>query len=98
MPVLYDKRVIAHVDNFPSLQGVTTQDATAKYKLSDYDISSELMYFGYIASDNNWYIAQFNKTNCTMRYAKGESGYTTAWTNRATQTYGYYNTIFKEAT
>jgi len=52
------------------------------------------MYVGYVDPDGAWYIMEFNNASGTARYVKGSSGYTTAWTNRAAQTYGYYNAVF----
>jgi hypothetical protein len=58
------------------------------------DVSSDPMYVGYVDPDGAWYIMEFNNASGTARYVKGSSGYTTAWTNRAAQTYGYYNAVF----
>jgi hypothetical protein len=52
------------------------------------------MYFGYIDPDGLWYITELNKASGTMRYVKGAGSYATAWTNRAIQSYGYYDAVF----
>ena len=65
-----------------------------KYRFSDMDVSSDPMYVGYVDPDGAWYIMEFNNASGTARYVKGSSGYTTAWTNRAIQSYGYYNEVF----
>ena len=65
-----------------------------KYRFSDMDVSSDPMYVGYVDPDGAWYIMEFNNASGTARYVKGSSGYTTAWTNRAIQSYGYYNAVF----
>ena len=67
-------------------------DPTFKYKITDIDSAGDTKYFGYTDKDANWYIRQL--TGTTSRYVKGSSGYTTAWTNRATQSYDYFYTIF----
>ena len=58
------------------------------------DVSSDPMYVGYVDPDGAWYIMEFNNASGTARYVKGSSGYTTAWTNRAIQSYDYYNEVF----
>jgi len=65
-----------------------------KYRFSDMDTSSDPMYFGYIDPDGLWYIAELNEASGTMRYVKGAGSYATAWTNRAIQSYGYYDAVF----
>jgi len=65
-----------------------------KYRFSDMDVSSDPMYVGYVDPDGAWYIMEFNNASGTARYVKGSSGYTTAWTNRAIQSYGYYDAVF----
>jgi len=65
-----------------------------KYRFSDMDVSGDPLYVGYVDPDGAWYIMEFNNASGTARYVKGSSGYTTAWTNRAAQTYGYYNAVF----
>lgn len=83
------------VTNWPTTQQVNDlSNPLGSYKISDMDTSGDPSYFGYVDADGNWYIAELNDASGTMRYVKGSSGYTTAWTNRATQTYGYYNAVF----
>lgn len=67
----------------------------AGYMISDIDDGSNPKYYGFIDRDSNWYILEENTTNKTYRYVKGVSGYTTNWTNRASLTYDYFNTVFK---
>jgi len=85
----YDKYVLARVENFPSEQITGT-----KYHLSDMATTTDPCYFGYVDADGNWFIMELSESSGTARYVKGTSSYTTAWTNRATQTYGYYNAVF----
>jgi len=65
------------------------------YKLSDED-SSEPAYYGYVSKEGKWYIMSATATgNVTAyRFYKGDTGYTTNWTNRATLSYGYFYDIF----
>jgi len=45
-------------------------------------------YFGYIHKDGSWVIMKSTtSTSAVVVYAIGASGYSTAWTNRATLTY-----------
>jgi hypothetical protein len=69
------------------------QDELLKYKSAGIDVSGTPLYLGFIALDGSWYIKNIDTTSGTT-YCKGASGYTTAWTNRALQTYGNYNVIF----
>lgn len=66
----------------------------ASYKVSDMDTSGDPMYFGYLSEQGRWYILELNLTNGTFRYEKGDSAYTTAWTNRASGSYDYFDNVF----
>lgn len=84
------------VSNFPATQAVTNayDDVTRPYKFSDMDTAASTMYFGSCNADGGWMIMEFDSTAGTMRYAKGTSGYSTAWTDRALQSYGYFSAAF----
>lgn len=64
------------------------------YQISDTDSASDPKYYGYLAVDGQWYIMEENTAAGTYRYVRGASDYTTAWTGRASLTYGYYNEMF----
>lgn len=70
----------------------TTEDLTAKYKISDIDDSGTIKYFGFTDSDGNWFILQLTTTQ--VRYIKGTSGYTTNWTGRTGLSYDYFYNAF----
>lgn len=72
------------------------QDATLfHYKLARLPVPGDVLtYLGYLDKDGNWYITEIDETNGTMKYVKGTSGFTTAWSNRASQTYQDYNQVF----
>lgn len=72
------------------------QDATLfHYKLARLPVPGDVLtYLGYLDKDGNWYIAEIDETNGTMKYVKGTSGFTTAWSNRASQTYLDFDSIF----
>lgn len=65
-------------------------DITNQYKISDIDSTNG--YYGFVDAAGNWYIMK--ETSTSYRYVKGTSGYTTAWTNRASQSYDYFYTTF----
>lgn len=44
-------------------------------------------YYGYIGRDSSWVIMRESTAQTEYRFAFGGSGYSTAWTNRATQSY-----------
>lgn len=67
-------------------------DPLEKYKINDLDESTSTKYYGFTAMDGAWYILRLTST--TVRYVKGSSGYTTAWTNRASQSYDYFDVVF----
>lgn len=61
------------------------------YEISDLD-EGATAYYGYTDKDENWVIKQVTST--TIRYCVGVNNYTTAWTNRASQTYSYFHQVF----
>jgi|MudIll2142460700_1097286.scaffolds.fasta_scaffold05221_7 hypothetical protein len=64
-----------------------------EYHISDIDESGATKYYGYVTGKGQWYIMQVTST--AVRYAKGDTGYTTNWTNRASSvSYDYFNTVF----
>ncbi len=52
-------------------------------------------YYGFLNKYGNWYIIEKSDTPGTIRYYKGDSDYSTAWTGRETAPYNYFHTIFK---
>lgn len=70
----------------------TSEDLTAKYKITDIDDSGSTKYFGFTDNDGNWFVMQLTST--AVRYVKGASGYTTSWTGRADLTYDYFYNAF----
>ena len=63
------------------------------FEISDEDISSDPMYFGYLAENGSWIIQQRTVSTGAYRYAMGVSGYATAWTGRAALSYALYNAL-----
>ena len=63
--------------------GINNKEATATYK-----------YFGFQKSNGGWYIMRKTIATNIFEYVAGVSAYSTAWTNRASQTYTDYATAF----
>lgn len=63
------------------------------YEISDTDDDAEPNYYGYLKSSGEWYIMK--EESGAYRYAKGNDGYTTAWTARASQSYDYFDEVFE---
>ena len=53
-------------------------------------------YYGFEASDGSWYIMKEDKSSnpVVYTYSTGSSGYSTAWTNRASQSYDTFGNTF----
>ncbi|MFA5048495.1 MAG: hypothetical protein WC516_05740 [Patescibacteria group bacterium] len=46
-------------------------------------------YYGFVRHNGEWVIMRLKTDETELRFAMGGTGYTTAWTNKTTQTYGY---------
>lgn len=66
----------------------------SSYELSDFDVSGDPIYVGSIRADGAWMITEFDIANGQTRYVQGLTGYSTAWTNRASQSYDYFSEVF----
>jgi len=67
------------------------------YKIVDIDeAAASPRYYGYLRQDGYYFIAKATIsagiTNYT--YTKGTTAYSTAWTNRASETYAAFNAVF----
>ena len=69
-------------------------DMLANYFLDDYDISSDPIYIGYQTKDGAYYIKRVYTSNGAVDYTKGTSAYSTAWTNRASESFADFGTTF----
>lgn len=71
-------------------------DILNSYRVCDKDNDASPNYYGFTNKDGEWYILKetVSPGADTYRYVRGNSAYTTAWTNRATLTYGYFHDIF----
>lgn len=69
-------------------------DQLKNYKMDDYDVSAATKYVGYQNKAGNYYIKRINTSTGAVDYSYGASGYSTAWTNRATESYNDFATEF----
>lgn len=72
----------------------TPPKATDAYAISNIEDTGTYKYFGFEDADGAWYIMRKTISSSTFEYVKGASNYSTAWTNRASQTYGSYSSTF----
>lgn len=79
--------------NLTSYPVVTTFD---NYHVSDIDDAGTVKYYGFVDADGNWYIMKEDTSVSpkTYRYASGGVDYTTNFTDRASLSYSYFNSIF----
>lgn len=66
---------------------------TDGYKISQVDDATYPAYYGYVNPSGSWYIMREDSSS-NFRYSKGDSGFSTGWTNRAALTYDYFDAIF----
>lgn len=66
---------------------------TDGYKLAQLDDATSTAYYGYLNKDSAWYILKEDSTGA-YRYVKGTSSFSTNWTNRASLTYDYFDSVF----
>lgn len=66
------------------------------YVVTNQDTPGSPNYYGYVNRQGVWYIMRETTAGDvrTYAYVRGETGYSTAWTDRATQTYGQFDAIF----
>ena len=83
--------LVINSDGSININGVASSGA---YKINDIADSTSPEYYGFEAADGAWYILKIDTTANTYRYAKGNSSYSTNWTNRADLSYGYYSVTF----
>lgn len=68
--------------------------ATDAYAISNIEDTGTYKYFGFEDAGGAWYIMRKTISTSTFEYVKGASNYSTAWTNRASQSYGSYGSTF----
>jgi hypothetical protein len=70
------------------------EDTLQQHFMDDFDVSGNPIYVGYQRKDGEYYIQRFNTTTGAVDYTAGSSNYSTAWTNRASETYADFATTF----
>lgn len=65
-----------------------------QYAISNKEATATYKYFGFQRLDGYWYIMRKTLATNVFEYVAGTSAYSTAWTNRASQTYTDYATAF----
>lgn len=71
-----------------------TLDQLLQYQIARYDASGNPIYVGMLDKDGNYFIKRINTSTGVIDYSAGASGFTTAWTNRATESYNDFDTEF----
>ena len=76
-----------------------SQLVTSKFSINNLDDDgndANANYYGFEASDGSWYIMKEDKSSnpVVYTYSTGSSGYSTAWTNRASQSYDTFGNTF----
>ena len=70
-------------------------DPLAPYRIARIDVSTPA-YYGSLKKSGAWYIMRLTEAGDvdTIEYVKGDSGFSTAWTNRASHSYGEFSDVF----
>lgn len=81
----------------PLSEGLATedkQDPTARYQLANYDVSASPIYIGKVDSTGAWMIKHIDTSTGIALYFKGDTDYTTNWSNKASLSYDSFDNIF----
>lgn len=83
------KDVSQQIIKKPTPVANTPTDPLIYYLPADIDDASSVQYYGYTDNKGAWYVRQYDTSVApkTIRFAFGQSAYTTNWTNRANLTY-----------
>ena len=71
------------------ISGTTLEE----FHINDVDDAAIPKYYGFEDKGGNWYILRESPSGA-YRYSKGDSSYSTNWTNRGSLTYDYFSVIF----
>lgn len=66
---------------------------TDGYEITQIDDASSPAYYGFLKKNGYWYIMKEDSSG-NYRYVKGTTSFTTNWSDRASLTYDYFNSIF----
>ena len=93
-PDNHAKRVNNYIWNGSAWVRDTGGGAAEAYAINDKEATATYKYFGFQRADGYWYIMRKTIATNKFEYVAGSSAYSTAWTNRASQTYTDYATAF----
>lgn len=105
MSMFTDKAHAAFFGSMPVPGAMTLKDSSGNaidpaekqptdgYEISEIDDATAPAYYGFVHKTGAWYISREDE-NGSYRYAKGTSDFPTSWTDRATLTYDYFDTVF----
>ena len=77
-----------------SVTASTLAKPTDAYSISNIESDATYSYYGYEDKDGAWYIMRKTEATGVFLYAAGASGYSSAWTGKAGQSYASYATTF----
>jgi len=85
--------VVAIKDSAGNKIDPAEKNPTDGYEITDIDDASSPAYYGFVKNTGAWYI-MLEDSSGSYRYTKGTNNFATNWTNRATLTYDYFNSVF----
>ena len=77
-----------------AIEAITVNDVFKDYGLYAWEDNATNFYAMYQNKDDKWILIRISDTTGVTTYAKGTSGTSTAWTNRASQSFNDYATTF----
>jgi len=81
-------------DIIVAIEDIYIDDVFKDYGLYAWEDDATNFYAMYQNKDDKWILIRINDTTGITTYAKGDSGTSTAWTNRASQSFNDYATTF----
>ena len=90
MDTIVSGDLIVAVDNLEQY----VLDQLHQYKLSNFDVSADPIYLGYLNKSGAWYIRQITLSTGAILYAVGSSGYAAAWATASGQSYDVFSEKF----
>jgi hypothetical protein len=85
--------VVAIKDSAGNKIDPAEKNPTDGYEITNIDDSGTPAYYGFVKKTGAWYIMEEGASG-SYRYAKGDSGFSAAWTGKALLSYGYFNSVF----
>jgi len=85
--------VVAIKDSAGNKIDPAEKNPTDGYEITEIDDSGTPAYYGFVKKTGAWYIMEEGASGA-YRYAKGDTGFSAAWTGKALLSYGYFNSVF----